>query len=76
MLYDYYHGKYFEELRVRGEKLGVARGDRLMIMESVKEGKEANIDRLFIEGGVDGKAIAIVNYQFNPTPNDTNLEPK
>lgn len=57
MLYDYYHGKYFEELRVRGEKLGVARGDRLMIGESIKEGKDANLERfhVFFEKMIDNK---------------------
>lgn len=29
-----------------------------------------------IEGGYGGKAKMFINYRFNPTPNDTNLEPK
>ena len=40
---------------------------------------EANygfIRAVLIEGGYDGKASAFMNYRFNPTPNDTNLEPK
>ena len=31
---------------------------------------------IMIEGGYNGKAEMFVNYRFNPTPNDTNLEPK
>jgi hypothetical protein len=34
------------------------------------------IRAMIIEGGYDGKASAFMNYRFNPTPNDTNLEPK
>lgn len=57
MLYDYYHEKYFEELRVRSSELGVARGDRLMIGESIKEGKDANLERfhIFFEKMIDNK---------------------
>jgi hypothetical protein len=57
MLYDYYNGKYFEELRVRSGELGVSRGDRLMIKASVAEGKEANLERfhVFFEKMIDNK---------------------
>ena len=63
---------------------GVPKG-KLMVVRSrcklddkgnILEANYSTIRTLFIEGGWNGKAQAIVNYQFNPTPNDTNLEPK
>jgi hypothetical protein len=63
---------------------GVPKG-KLMVVRSrcklddkgnILEANYSTIKTLFIEGGGNGKAQAIVNYQFNPTPNDTNLEPK
>jgi hypothetical protein len=63
---------------------GVPKG-KLMVVRSrcklddkgnILEANYSTIRTLFIEGGGNGKAQAIVNYQFNPTPNDTNLEPK
>ncbi len=63
---------------------GVPKG-KLMVVRSrcklddkgnIMEANYSAIRALFIEGGWNGKAEAIVNYQFNPTPNDTNLEPK
>ena len=63
---------------------GVPKG-KLMVVRSrcklddkgnIIEANYSTIRTLFIEGGWNGKAEAIVNYRFNPTPNDTNLEPK
>lgn len=63
---------------------GVPKG-KLMVVRSrcklddkgnILEANYSTIRTLFIEGGWNGKAQAILNYQFNPTPNDTNLEPK
>ena len=63
---------------------GVPKG-KLMVVRSrckhddkgdIREANYSTIRTLFIEGGRNGKAEAIVNYQFNPTPNDTNLEVK
>jgi hypothetical protein len=62
---------------------GIPKG-KLMVVRSrcklddngnIMEANYSTIRNLFIEGG-GGKAEAIVNYRFNPTPNDTNLEPK
>ena len=33
------------------------------------------IKGILVEGGWDGKALMWIRYFFNPTPNDTNLEP-
>ncbi|MBQ6007342.1 MAG: carboxypeptidase regulatory-like domain-containing protein [Kiritimatiellae bacterium] len=63
---------------------GVPKG-KLMVVRSrckldekgnIREANYSMIRTLFIEGGWKGKAVATVNYRFNPTPNDTNLEPK
>jgi hypothetical protein len=63
---------------------GVPKG-KLMVVRSrcklddkgnILEANYSTIRTLFIEGGRNGKALAILNYRFNPTPNDTNLEPK
>ena len=63
---------------------GVPEG-KLMVVRSrckldgrgdVLEANYSTIRALFIEGGWNGKAEAVMSYQFNPTPNDTNLEPK
>lgn len=63
---------------------GVPKG-KLMVVRSrckfdekgnIREANYSMIRTLFIEGGWNGKAVATVNYRFNPTPNDTNLEPK
>lgn len=63
---------------------GVPKG-KLMVVRSrckiddkgnIIEANYSTIRNLFIEGGGNGKAEAIFNYRFNPTPNDTNLEPK
>ena len=43
---------------------------------NVVEANYSFIRAVLIEGGYDGKASAFMNYRFNPTPNDTNLEPK
>ena len=42
----------------------------------IRAANYSTIRSLFIEGGRNGKAVATVNYRFNPVPNDTNLEPK
>lgn len=63
---------------------GVPKG-RLMVVrsrcklddkENVIKGNYSTIRSLFIEGGGNGKAEMYINYRFNPTPNDTNLEPR
>ena len=43
---------------------------------NVVEANYSFIRAVLIEGGYDGKASAFMNYRFNPTPNDTNLEPQ
>ena len=63
---------------------GVPKG-KIMVVRSrckhdvkgdIREANYSTIRTLFIEGGRNGNAEAIVNYHFNPTPNDTNLEVK
>ena len=43
---------------------------------AVLEANYGFVRAMLIEGGYNGKAEMFVNYRFNPTPNDTNLEPK
>lgn len=43
---------------------------------NVVEANYGVIRAMLIEGGYGGKAELFMNYHFNPTPNDTNLEPK
>lgn len=44
--------------------------------DNVVEANYGVIRAMLIEGGYNGKAELFMNYRFNPTPNDTNLEPK
>lgn len=44
--------------------------------DNVVEANYGVIRAMLIEGGYNGKAELFMNYRFNPTPNDTNLEAK
>jgi len=67
----------FSDSGVPKEKLMVVRSRcKLDNKGNILEANYSVIRTLFIEGGRNGQAEAFVNYQFNPTPNDTNLEPK
>jgi len=65
----------FSDSGIPNGKLMVARSRcKLDDKGNIIEANYSTIRSLFIEGGWDGKAEAIANYRFNPTPNDTNLE--
>ena len=69
-------GMFFDSGVPKGKLMVVRSRCKLDDKGNILEANYSTIRTLFIEGGWNGKAQAIVNYQFNPTPNDTNLEPK